>query len=291
MAIKTLCVVVSLLAWVSTVTAGGTQQDISFVVAGKTANYEQDVDGIPRVLNYHFFAEIFLKPGGLVSSAGIATPGAGGPPAEFEDAGYALEWHGGRYRSERELERNYPDGTYTFSYHTPSTDTTRQRVELVNSRSQGSGLPRAPTISLFQNNEKVDFSSVDPNLDLEVRWSQFERGRADPMGIVNDLLFVIMGDCQGARRAHSGRPFEGRPYLDYTARNFVINADSMRPDNAYQLSVEHAVLDTTLHLGVPGFATFATTTFTEFSTSGIAAPGESCPQLLQPFDPGQADLQ
>ncbi len=271
--------------------AGAAQNDITFVVAGKTANFTQVGDSDPRVLNYHFFAEIFLKANGKVSDASIRTPGVTGEEAAFEDAGYALEWHGGRYRSEAELEQNYPDGDYRFRYHTPSTGTTEQTVNLINSRSAGSALPRAPKIYLYQNDVRVAVDGVNPELDLEVRWSNFEHGRADPLNIMNDLLFVIMGDCHGQRQAHSGRPFEGTPYLDFSTTSYTIPAESLIAQSAYQLSVEHAILDTSIHLGVPGFATFATTTFIELSTTGIAAPGTACPKLLQPFDPGQADLQ
>lgn len=107
---------------------------------------------------------------------------------------------------------------------------------------------------------------------------------------MDDLLFVIMGDCEGVRRAHSGRPFENTPYLTYADQSFVIEAAKLTPENVYQLSVEHAVLDTALEHEVPAFATFATTTFLEIRTRGKAAEGQACLRVRKQFDAGQAVL-
>jgi hypothetical protein len=132
---------------------------------------------------------------------------------------------------------------------------------------------------------------IQADLPLRVTWSQFKQGNEDPLGIVNDLVFVIMGDCQGERRSHRGRPFENTPYLDYAAVQFIIPAEQLLPENAYQLSVEHAIIDTTIDNGVPGFATFATTTFLDIVTLGSATQAAACPQILQNFDAGQTDLR
>ena len=80
------------------------QTDITFVVAGKTSNHRQQADGSTAVLNYHFFAEIFLQKGGVVAPASLVTPKSDGVAVDFADSGYALEVHGGRYRDEAELE-------------------------------------------------------------------------------------------------------------------------------------------------------------------------------------------
>jgi hypothetical protein len=45
------------------------QTDISFVVIVKSSNYAQDTLGQLELLNYHFFSEIFLRPGGSLTSA------------------------------------------------------------------------------------------------------------------------------------------------------------------------------------------------------------------------------
>mgnify|MGYP001556271058 FL=1 len=271
-------------------TALSSQTDITFVVAGKTSNHRQQVDGSVGVLNYHFFAEIFLQEGGRVEKASLLGPVSGTSPAPLLDSGYALEHHGGRYRTEQALEAAYPDGDYLFEYSSPSTGRVRQSVSLANPRSEGSGLPAAPRIFLSQAGEPVHPHEIDPGLDLRVTWSEFSEGGADPAGIMDDLLFVIMADCEGVRRAHSGRPFENTPYLTYADAHYDIAAGLLIPASAYQLSVEHAVLDTSKEHGVIGFSTFATTTFLDLKTTGDAVPGKSCNTLRKPFDAGQTDF-
>lgn len=266
------------------------QRDITFIVAGKTSNHRQQFDGAVEALNYHFFAEIFRQPDGIVSPASISPP-LTASPIDFSDSGYALEMHGGRYRSEQDLEANYPDGDYIFHFTAPSIGSVSQTVVMTNHRVSGSGLPAAPQISLSQAGQSAAPERINPALDLVVKWSEFSEGRRDPLGIMDDLLFVIMANCEGERIAHSGRPFEGTPYLTYADTSFVIRADTMQPEHAYQLSVEHAILNTSLEHGVPAFATFATTTFLDLKTTGTASEGASCPYVLKHFDAGQTILK
>jgi hypothetical protein len=159
-----------------------------------------------------------------------------------------------------------------------------------NPNSGVSGLPAVPKIKLAQSGKPVLPGQIDPDLDLRVTWSEFSDGGADPLGIMDDLLFVILGDCDGVRRAHSGRPFENTPYLTYADKEFTIEAENLLPENVYQLSVEHAVIDTGIEHGVTAFSTFATTTFLELHTTGIAPPGQACLTVRKNFDAGQAVL-
>ncbi len=268
-------------------TAG--QTDISFLVAGKTANYRQWPNGGIEVLNYHFFAEIFLQEDGKVQGATLLTPLAEQTVA-FTDGGYALELHGGRYRTEAELETSYPDGHYTFSYTTPGMGSVSQQLQLGNPVAGGSGLPRAPQIILSQHGKPVQPDRVDPVLDLRVSWSPFIAGMADPKAIMDDLIFVIMGDCEGVRRAHSGRPFENTSYLTYQDSYFVIRATLLQAENVYQVSVEHAVLETGNEHNVIAFTTFASTTFLDIHTTGTAPAGKACHNIRKTFDAGQEIL-
>lgn len=266
------------------------QPDITFIVAGKTSNNRQYPDGSIAVLNYHFFAEIFRQEGGMVAPASLLTPLSDGAAVEFTDTGYALEVHGGRYGSEAELEAAYPDGAYAFNYTTPNVGTVSQVVHLTNPEEGSTLLPAAPVIHLFQAGKVVAADQVNPDIDLRVSWSTFAAGGADPLGITDDLIFVIMADCDGVRRAHSGRPFEGTSFLTYADTHFIISAEQLLPENVYQLSVEQAVLDTSIEHEVIAYGTFATTTFLEIHTFGSAAPGQACQQVRKQFDAGQEVL-
>ena len=267
------------------------QTDITFVVVGKTGNFRQSAVGTVSALNYHFFAEIFIQENGRIKQAALLTPDNPVEGIAFSDSGYALEMHGGRYPNEIELEHHYPDGNYIFRYDTPSTGLLEQPIALANSASDSSRLPDAPHIILSQNGKLISPHLIQADLPLTVTWSTFEQGNQDPLGIVNDLVFVIMGDCHGNRISHSGRPFENAPYLDYAATEFIIPAEHLLAENAYQLSVEHAIVDTTITKGVPGIATFATTTFLDIMTLGRASGEAACPEILKNFDAGQTDLR
>ena len=267
------------------------QTDITFVVVGKTGNFRQSAGGTVSALNYHFFAEIFVQENGRINQAALLTPDNPSEAIAFSDSGYALEMHGGRYPNEIELEYYYPDGNYIFRYDTPSTGLLEQPIALVNSASDSSRLPDAPEIILSQNGRLISPHLIQADLPLTVTWSTFEQGNQDPLGIANDLVFVIMGDCYGNRISHSGRPFENTPYLDYAATEFIIPAEHLLAENAYQLSVEHAIVDTTITKGVPGIATFATTTFLDIMTLGSANGEAACPEILENFDAGQTDLR
>ena len=266
------------------------QNDITFVVAGKTSNYRQLGDAVPYLLNYHFFAEIFPQKGGEVTNASLLVAGNNKTEIEFADLGYVLEAHGGRYQTLAELNREYPNGSYRFKYHAASTGSVVQSVILGDSEQRALSLPAPPQILLTQQGLPVQSDAVNPHLDLTVSWSEFVDGSADPNGIVDDLVFVIMGDCLGERIAHSGRPFENRPYLTFKDTQFIIPASTYAPGNVYQLQVEHAVITTSLEHGVPGLATFATTTFLDVRTlAGAGEPTGSCQEIKKKFDAGQTD--
>jgi len=266
------------------------QSDITFIVAGKTGNYRQSANGALSKLNFHFFAEIFLQKSGKVENSSIETPGNGGVMVPFADSGYALEMHGGRYKTKAELEAAYPNGNYVFSYSAPSIGSKLQTVVLGDPQSTVSLIPAAPIIKLSQQGEWVAANSINPDLDLLVSWTLFHAGGADPLGIMDDLLFVILADCQGVRRAHSGRPFEGTSYLTYADKFYLISADALIAENAYQLAVEHAILDTSIKYAVPAFATYATTTFLDIRTLGDAEPGQACHSIHKNSDAGQVVL-
>jgi hypothetical protein len=73
---------------------------------------------------------------------------------------------GGAYRSEQELEANYPDGDYIFHFTAPSIGSVNQTVVMRNHRISGSGLPAAPHISLSQAGQSVAPNRINPALDL-----------------------------------------------------------------------------------------------------------------------------
>ncbi len=252
---------------------------------GKTTNHRQGTTGT-SLLNYHFFAEIFVKEDGSVSDATLSFPD--GRAQEFEDLGFVQEVHGGRYEREAELDRLYPNGDYTFRFTTPSG---REKARVLRVRGTGEGesrIPNAVSISLRQNGREVSPEAVNPGEDLEITWSAFETGASDPNGIVDDLLFAVVGNCHGEKIVHSGRPFEGTPYLTYETTRYVVGSERLSPGEPHQIFVEHARVDTSEEGGLVGLVTYAATTFLDFETTGVAS-GKPCPRSMPKMDAGQTD--
>jgi len=63
--------------------------------------------------------------------------------------------------------------------------------------------------------------------------------------------------------------------LTYRDSQYVVDAASLEPGQIYKAIVEQATADVKIFQGVPGIATYATLTFLEFQTFGVAE-GKSC---------------
>jgi hypothetical protein len=287
-----LSILISIFFLVSSVPvfAGGEgQQDVLFVVLGKTSNYRQAPDTTHTLLNYHFFAEIFLQDSGSVSDALLFPPDKNTPALIFKGDTSVLEVHGGRYRNEQELNEAYADGEYVFSYKLSDGSEIVQPVFIEN-RSGDSRIPGPITVYLSQDNRPVPPSNIDPEKNLTVRWSPFASGNADPNDIVDDLMFVVTGNCHGERIDHSGGPFGTDDYLTFASTEYVIPAAKLQPGETFQIFVEQAEMDSGMQEDIPEIATYAVTTFVDIRTTGTKkAERADCPALMPAFDGGQTD--
>ena len=257
----------------------GLRDHVSFLVMGKTTNHRQSESGDLGLLNYHFFAEVFVREGGRVK-ASLSFPGGESQP--FEVQGSVLELHGGRFDAEEALDRAYPKGAYTLHFQTPDGSGYGRVL-----RMHGPRIPKPPRIILLQEGKAASPQSIDPAKDVTVTWSEFG-GHSDPNGILDDLVFVVVGNCHAERVVHSGRPFEGTPFLTYRTKEYTIPGGKLSPGEAHQMFVELAAVDTSEEDGIVGLVTYAATTFLDFQTLGSPA-GRPCPEAMPPFDGGQTD--
>ena len=250
--------------------AAAQTRDVNFAVVGKHAGYEQQGAKAPERQFYSFFSEIFLADGTPLGEATLVRPD--GREVRFTDQRQVvgpsrdqilLIRGDRRYDSEAELDEEWPNGEYVFRYSPPgSTRSVSIPVRL------GEGkYPEGPTVRLEQHGENVAFDSVDSTLDLVVRYTPFDSGRADPREIVDDMIFVILRDEENYKVDHSGRPFQGQRFMLYSDTERVIPAAALAPASRYALSVEHAILEETGRgSGVPVMSTRAVTTALEIHT-------------------------
>ncbi len=252
--------------------AAAQRSDVTFFVIGKHANYQQDEFAGLAAVDHSFFSEVFLTKTGDAGDARLIFPN--GERVEFEDMRKA---EGGsrdnillisgedRFSDFEALQNRYPDGAYKVSFRTPSGDV--DDGELVFERRP---LPTPPVISVSQGGLDNCLHLV-PGVDATVHWRPFAEGRTDPNGILDDLVFVILTDADGNRVSHSGRPFEGRPYLTFASDSHRIDGEVLEAGASYTLSVEHALLDDTTRFdGVPAFTTRAVTTKLELTVASAS---------------------
>ena len=263
------------------------QSDISFFVLVKSSNYAQDSSGVLTLLNYHFFSEIFLLPEGSLSSAHLIRLDQLHEPMAYVSRGDNYYFEGGHFDRLEDLDAAYPNGTFAFDIEAPSV---RARQEAL--RLEGPGgrtdIPAPITISFHQRGEAVSPLMIDPSEALTVRWSAYSNGQADPRGIVDDMIFVVIADCHGERVFHTGLPFQG-DYLTFETTEILVEAGTLKTGHPYAAFVEFPhVVDSRIINGVPGFTSYATATYVDLRTLGPASDA-SCPEAPPPMDTGQTD--
>lgn len=252
-------------------------KDVSFLVVGKTPLYQQAEDGTLTHTRHYLFGEIFLKNGGGVKSGTLFMPDGSSPKAlEFSDAGHVWKVKRQDFESEAALDAAYPDGTYRFEFETVSGAKYSETVNLKSAEAVRE-FTNPVHIYFYQQGKLVPQNALDPNHDVLVRWSPFSRGKQDPKGIADDLIFAISSDCNGNSFARSQLPFDPIPALTYADNSFRIPADRLKAGSWYNIIIEHAELvDTGVGAGgIYKLATYPTVTGTRFTTTGDANP--ACP--------------
>ena len=268
--------------------SSGPEEDVQFVLLGKTRNYRQSGDGSVAFLNTVFFGEIFLNEGGSVTNGYVTGPGEAKDGLYFGDQKVPF-LAGNRHTSTDALELDYPDGTYYFNYDTPHGNVRDQAVTFTQHEGR-SRYPSPISIHLSQDSLTANPEAIDPNKDLVVTWSSFEYGAADPNGIIDDMIYVILGNCSGEKIVHSGPAFS-EASLTFRATEFTITKESLHPGQPFQLEVEFSEMDTDRQADGISIVTYAASTFLDIRTTGENAQDVVCPTHPYAMDGGQTDRE
>jgi len=265
------------------------EQHGDYVVLGKSINTRQSQDGDLALLNTVFFAEIFATEGGVVTNGYLSGPGDASEGLRFP-AGDIQFLAADRQFSIAALTEHFPDTTYFFNFDTP--DGNVRNLPATFRRDAGEARNPGPIkVTLFQNGEIANPQRIDSNTDLVVRWSPFSKGAADPRGIAEDMIYVIMGDCMGNETVHSGHAISDAHALTYVADQFIVSADHLFPGQPFQLEVEHSNMDTDVQQNIEVIVTYAATTFLDIRTIGDDGQNRSCPAHPFAMDGGQTDRE
>ena len=270
---------------------GSTGEYVDYVVMGKSVNYRQKNNEKLILLNTVFFAEIFPtdldSKKNQVTNAFLKGPGDANGSLAF--SGTKIPFLAGhREMTIEDLNKRYPDDTYFFNFDTPNGKIRNFPVSF-KSESSYTQRPESVRISLLQNEKKVDLTQIDPDQDLKIKWSNFTVGSKDPNQIIDDMIYVILGDCMGNEIDHSGHALSDPNALTFDKKEFVIKKDVLLPGESFQLEVEHSNMETSIHQNIEIIVTSATTTFLDFKTSGKSPRKMSCPKNPLAMDGGQTD--
>lgn len=268
---------------------GGPEAHADYVVMGKSVNTRQSDSGELRTLNTVFFAEIFETALGGVTEGVLTGPGDAQEGLAFPE-GRIHFIAGERRPSIEELTEHYPDATYHFSFATPSGAVDALPVSF-DPGVDGSRNPGPIRLTLRQSGERVAAGAIDPDLDLEVEWTPFTKGAEDPLGIADDMIYVIFGNCLGEETVHSGHAISNEAALTFRDTRFMIPAAALHPGEPFQLEVEHSEMDTGITRGIETIVTYAATTFLDLHTRGESSGNRDCPVLPWAMDGGQTDRE
>ncbi|MEE4301307.1 MAG: VOC family protein [Pseudomonadales bacterium] len=268
---------------------GGPEAHADYVVLGKSVNTRQHPSGELETLNTVFFAEIFETALGGVTRGVLEGPGDAAAGLPFPE-GRIHFLAGERRPSIAELTEHYPDATYTFSFDTPSGRIDDLPVSF-DAGEAGGRNPGPIRLTLRQEGRVVAADAVDAALDLEVEWTPFEKGAEDPLGIADDMIYVIFGNCLGEEIVHSGHAISDGEALTFRDTRFTIPAAALQPGEPFQLEVEHSEMDTGLERGIETIVTYAATTFLDLRTLGEASGERTCPAVPWAMDGGQTDRE
>lgn len=249
--------------------------DVLFLVLGKMAIYIQSASGEHTLRDHHFVAEIMPKEDGKILGGTLTSKNDPNFSLLFNPEGSQFLAHGERVIDAEALHNTHPDGTYIFNYQTQNGEMAGQPLT-INRRTTTDIMPAPATLTLSQNEIKISPDAINPDSDLTISWTPMKGNTKVEASELADLIFVLGFDCFGNNIAHSGRPFNGKPYLTYETSNYTISAESLSPGLSYNLIVEQATANVERYQGVPGIATYATLTFLNASTTG-ATKGNTCP--------------
>ena len=270
-------------------TAHAQEQHADYVVLGKSINHRQSTDSDLSLLNTVFFAEIFLTENGNVTNGYLQGPGDTADGLSFPE-GKIQFLAGTRQYSIDALTEHFPDSTYFFNFDTP--DGNVRNLPATFERDHGETRNPGPIeVFLYQDKARIEPSAVNHDLDLVVRWSAFTKGSADPNGTIDDMIYVIVGDCQGNEIEHSGHAISNPDALTFAATEFTISAATLQAGQPFQLEVEHSNMDTDVWNNIEIIVTYAATTFLDIRTSGVDVQTRDCPLTPYPMDGGQTDRQ
>ena len=249
--------------------------DVRFTLLEKGASYKMDKSGELHPVKNEFVSETILSEGGAIVEGTIRSAGNVVPIFELNASESFYNRYARSYPDFASLDKAHPNTEYVVDIH-GRTSNISDLALLFDGPEGKAQLPDPIRIKLLQENKEVSFGQVDPDKDLHLVWSEFSKGAADPRGILDDLIFALVGDCHGNSVSRSGIPFIMPAYLTFRADSHVVPADKLQSGLVYGVTVIHVNgVDTRLAGNTVAMVSYNTSTKMKFQTTGETS-GPAC---------------
>jgi hypothetical protein len=231
--------------------------DVQIFGVAKQQNFVQDSEQIVRLADdsdenpFEFDLFVDLAEGGAITSASVGTPGGTNIVLQTDgfDDGYYFSFKGEHLLN---LNRQHPNGTYTFNIVTVNNGTINVPLNLT-----GDNYPGVPRVSNF-----TAAQSINAAADFTLAWDAFTGGTA------GDYIEVfIEEDSDNYNEVfHSGPPGEG---LNGTSTSILIPAGTLSAGKRYSVEIMFArIMQNVDSGGSLGVAAYTKRTHVLIATSG-----------------------
>lgn len=262
-------------------------RDMDMTWVEKYVTYTQDHHGQLKATDYHFLAEVIYAKRSTIENVKsyLYVEGSDTPLAGY-DAKDPFAFTNGLYYTRKSksyddlasLEAAHPAANhYVWEIHGPGGD-----IRLAPIRIGGPELrtqiPDTSPIYLSQSGQPVtDFDSIDPDMSLAIRWDPFTIGESLEGTNWDDLVFVLVSDCQGKVVYTSGAPEDESGFADFSATSTEMPAELLESGMDYVVFISQVnYVDANVSDNIEQLAANSFAVEMEVRTAG--RPARTCPE-------------
>ncbi len=249
--------------------------DVREITVLKAQSFVQTSGGVTAQDNYEFevFGDLNIMNGVLNGSVTIPTPSLDLVRPENDFYGDTFDYEA-EHASKTDLDRFFPNGTYTISLNTAHNGTKNISLNF-----PADNYPNTPTLQNFST-----LAAVNHTQPLTLTWDAFSGANS------SDSFFIEVIITNGSDEdVYSSS--EGPGTLNGTSTQFVIPANTLSPGRKYECELVFARIvasDSATYSGAKFAAAFAKVTKFEIQTTG--SPIRPTLSLFPGTNPAQVDV-
>lgn len=266
--------------------------DVTMTWVEKYVTYQQDNDGDLTLTDVHFLAEIIFEGDRDFDAIDAAVFQGDGeePLATYGGAdkraftnGYFYTRKSKSFDDVDALEALHPsNSTYTWEVGGPAGSARLAPIRIGGPENELQ-IPAVSTIRLWQSDEYVDdLSSLAASEPITIEWDPFEIGGSLEGTVWNDLIFVLVSDCQGKVVYTAGAPGTDEDFADFNDTSAVVPANTLSPSNDYVVFISQVnYVDNNTSHGITQLAANSFAVEMAVRTAGTDTGG-ACSESVRP---------